>query len=173
MENMQIFLKISAPYSLMVTSEWTLFRPDPSQWTVPLRERLEMPYYAWAVKVSEAIIMLTEAEGGLPQIYGERGIGTQKGSRYREEYMYFSKIYSGWDLAQWLERLTANAEVATVLGSIPASSDTVESEGRQMKQCWIQYIEKINPKKSPFFLVKYVERKSCEERFEMFKNRKM
>jgi hypothetical protein len=35
----------------------------------------------------------------------------------------------------WLERLTANAKVATVLGSIPASSDTVESEGRQMKQC--------------------------------------
>jgi len=33
-----------------------------------------------------------------------------------------------------LERLTVNAEVATVLGSIPASSETVESEGRQMKQ---------------------------------------
>ncbi len=31
--------------------------------------------------------------------------------------------------------LTANAEVATVLGSIPASSDIVESEARQMKQC--------------------------------------
>ncbi len=31
----------------------------------------------------------------------------------------------------------------TVLGSIPASSDTVESEGQQMKQRWIQYIEKI------------------------------
>ncbi len=29
-----------------------------------------------------------------------------------------------------------------VLGSISASSDTVESEGRQMKQCGIQYIEK-------------------------------
>ncbi len=29
----------------------------------------------------------------------------------------------------------------TGLGSIPASSDTVESEGRQKKQCWIQYIE--------------------------------
>jgi len=28
-----------------------------------------------------------------------------------------------------------NAPVATVLGSIPASVDTVESEGRQMKQC--------------------------------------
>ncbi len=41
-----------------------------------------------------------------------------------------------WDLAEWLERLTANAKVATVLSSIPASSDTVESEGRQMKQCW-------------------------------------
>jgi hypothetical protein len=39
------------------------------------------------------------------------------------------------DLAEWLERLTANAVVATVLGSIPASSDTVESVGRQMKQC--------------------------------------
>jgi hypothetical protein len=38
-------------------------------------------------------------------------------------------------IAEWLERLTANSEVATVLGSIPASSDTVESEGRQMKQC--------------------------------------
>jgi hypothetical protein len=29
---------------------------------------------------------------------------------------------SGWDLAEWLEPLTVNAEVATVLGSIPASS---------------------------------------------------
>ncbi len=38
-------------------------------------------------------------------------------------------------VAEWLERLTVNAVVATVLGSIPASSDTVESEGRQMKQC--------------------------------------
>jgi hypothetical protein len=39
------------------------------------------------------------------------------------------------DLAKWLERLTANAEVATVLVSIPAFSDTVESEGPQMNQC--------------------------------------
>ncbi len=31
-------------------------------------------------------------------------------------------------VAERLERLTANAEVATVLGSIPASSDTVKSE---------------------------------------------
>ncbi len=34
-----------------------------------------------------------------------------------------------------IERLIANAVVATVLGSIQASSDTVESEERQMKQC--------------------------------------
>ncbi len=33
------------------------------------------------------------------------------------------------NLAEWLERLTANDEVATVLGSISASFDTVESEG--------------------------------------------
>jgi hypothetical protein len=39
----------------------------------------------------------------------------------------------------WLERLTANAEVASVQGSIPSSSDTVESEVRQMKQCSIKY----------------------------------
>ncbi len=45
-----------------------------------------------------------------------------------------------WDLVEWLERLTANAQVATVLGSIPASSDTLESKGRQMKQCWIKYL---------------------------------
>jgi hypothetical protein len=35
--------------------------------------------------------------------------------------------------AEWLERLSINAEVAKVLCSIPASSDTVESEGRQIK----------------------------------------
>ncbi len=46
------------------------------------------------------------------------------------------------DLA--LEHLTANAKVAFVLhGSIPASFDTVESEGRQMGQCWIKYWTKI------------------------------
>jgi hypothetical protein len=39
------------------------------------------------------------------------------------------------DLAEWSERLAINANFATVLGSISASSDTVESEGRQMKQC--------------------------------------
>jgi hypothetical protein len=38
------------------------------------------------------------------------------------------------------------------MGSIPASSDTVESEGWQMKQCWIKYLEKEKeiPKKYPF-----------------------
>jgi hypothetical protein len=43
---------------------------------------------------------------------------------------------SGCDLAEWLERLAANAKVAAVLGPMPASSDTtVESKGRQIKQC--------------------------------------
>jgi hypothetical protein len=37
-----------------------------------------------------------------------------------------------WMRSSWLECLTANAVVATVLGSIPASSDTVESEGLQI-----------------------------------------
>ncbi len=39
-------------------------------------------------------------------------------------------------VAEWLQRLAA--KVAIVLGSIPASTDTATSEGRQMKQCWIQ-----------------------------------
>ncbi len=37
------------------------------------------------------------------------------------------------------ECLTANAKVTTFLGSIPASSDTMESEGRQMKKCSLHY----------------------------------
>ncbi len=37
-------------------------------------------------------------------------------------------------MAEWLEVMTASAKVPTVLVSIPASSDTVESEGRQIKQ---------------------------------------
>jgi hypothetical protein len=50
----------------------------------------------------------------------------------------------GWDLAEWLDRLTVNAKVSTVLGWIPASSDAVESDWRQMEQeqCWIKYIKK-------------------------------
>jgi hypothetical protein len=36
---------------------------------------------------------------------------------------------------EWLEHLAVNAKVAAVLGLILATSDTVESEGRQRKQC--------------------------------------
>ncbi len=52
-------------------------------------------------------------------------------------YKAYSKIIqiysSGWDLAQWLKSLTANAEIAIILGSIPESSDTVKFEWLQMK----------------------------------------
>jgi hypothetical protein len=41
----------------------------------------------------------------------------------------------------------ANAKDATVLGSIPASFDTVESEGQQIKQCWMNFFK--NPKSPP------------------------
>ncbi len=43
-------------------------------------------------------------------------------------------------------------EEITVLGSIKASSDTVESEGRQMKPCWMLYIEEEKIKKIPLFI---------------------
>jgi hypothetical protein len=48
--------------------------------------------------------------------------------------MTTSRLLLLTDLAELLERLTANVVGATVLGWIPASSYTVESEGRQMKQ---------------------------------------
>jgi hypothetical protein len=52
-----------------------------------------------------------------------------------------------------VERLAVNAEVATVQGSIPASSDTVESEGRQMMQWWIKYIKNKKNQKNPLFFL--------------------
>ncbi len=64
----------------------------------------------------------------------------------------FLKIRDGWVLAEWLERLTANPVVATVLGWIPASSDTVDSEGWQVKQCWRKKWK--NPKNSPLKVTK-------------------
>ncbi len=69
----------------------------------------------------------------------------------------------GWDLNEWLERLTANAEVETVLGWIPASSDTVEYEGRQMKQCWMQYIQKKSNKSPCWFVVQTIVAVYCGE----------
>ncbi len=43
-------------------------------------------------------------------------------------------LVKGWDLGEWLERLTVTVKVATVLGSNPAaSSDTGKSEGWQNK----------------------------------------
>ncbi len=58
----------------------------------------------------------------------------------------FRSTRCGWDLAECLERLTAIAKVPSVLGSIPASSDTVESEGRQMKGYRIRYKQKNKTK---------------------------
>ncbi len=58
-------------------------------------------------------------------------------------------------IAEWFQRLPDNAKVATtvtVLSSIPASSVTVESEGQQMKQCWIKYYKnQTNPPLEYFF----------------------
>ncbi len=73
-----------------------------------------------------------------------------------------------WDLAKWLYRLTANAEVATFLGSIPAYSDTVESKGQQMKQCW-KSTEKTH-KKSFFTIFDYYKLwlQTCEQNLKSY-----
>jgi len=57
---------------------------------------------------------------------------------------------NGLDLAQWLKRRGS-------LGSILASSKTVESEGRQIKQSWITYITK----KCPSFFKSQSSAKLC------------
>jgi hypothetical protein len=59
-----------------------------------------------------------------------------------------------------LQRLTANAKVGTVLGSIPATSDTAESEGLQMKQCQQKH---KNIKAEMIEKKKYFQKSSCEE----------
>jgi hypothetical protein len=61
-----------------------------------------------------------------------------------------------------LERLAVNAKAATVLGAIPASSGTVESEGRQIKQVFITHIKRKNPKSPP--LIKMKMRQSTIDR---------
>ncbi len=62
--------------------------------------------------------------------------------------------HCGWDIGvPWLERLAVNTKVATVLGSIPASSKTVESEGLQMKLCWITYMKRKNQKILRFYCI--------------------
>ncbi len=50
-----------------------------------------------------------------------------------------------WMRSRWVIRASdCQCRSRNSLGSITASSDTAESEGRQMKQCWIKY--KKNPK---------------------------
>ncbi len=69
--------------------------------------------------------MKSSLKGGRP---GTAGLDAMSPAAQR---LVSSKL--GNILVQWLVRLTAKAKVATVLGSIPASSDTVDSEGRQIK----------------------------------------
>ncbi len=71
----------------------------------------------------------------LDRPYGIRG-GVQVGASIAEKRMRWIR-----SIAEWLELLADSVKVATVLGSSPVSSDTVESEGRLLKQCWISYIK--------------------------------
>jgi hypothetical protein len=48
--------------------------------------------------------------------------------------------------SEWLECLTTSVVVPTVLGSIPASSDTVESEGRQGDEAVLNIVHKKRKK---------------------------
>ncbi len=57
-----------------------------------------------------------------------------------------------WDLAEWSERVwkpMPKSQLSWVRSQ--PSFDTVKSEGRQMKQCWMNYKEKKSQKNSHFF----------------------
>ncbi len=72
-----------------------------------------------------------------PKLFGKAGSGYK--FPYNEyEYANTGKtqvIINCMRSSRVVGVLTANAKVATVLGSIPASPEAVESEGREMKQC--------------------------------------
>jgi hypothetical protein len=55
-----------------------------------------------------------------------------------------------FSLVEWLERLAGNTKVATVLGGIPASSDTVECEGAVDEAVLNNVLKKKNSKNFPF-----------------------
>ncbi len=127
----------------------------------------------------ELLVVVGLADGGgvpakplkklLPGTLGTTG-GPRNGGLYQErcipvlrklrhfswEQNYFLRwdlAYRGWDLTERLERLTATAKVATVLSSIPASPVTLESEGRQMKQCWIKSVKNLKNSPVNFFFL--------------------
>ncbi len=56
----------------------------------------------------------------------------QQASKHEKKRVKNEHNVHRWMGCEWLERLTANATVATVLGSILAFSETMESEGRQI-----------------------------------------
>jgi hypothetical protein len=58
-------------------------------------------------------------------------------------------------MAEWSERKIANVEVATVLGSFPASSDTAESKERQMK---LAVLNKVLKKRNPPLLIFFIQK---------------
>ncbi len=65
----------------------------------------------------------------------------------------------GWDLAELWKRSSrvdrapdCQCQSRNGPGSIPASSETLESKRQQTKQCWIKYMKK-NPRKSPCYVM--------------------
>jgi hypothetical protein len=57
-----------------------------------------------------------------------------------------------------IERLAVDAKDATDLGSISASSDTMESEGQQMKKAVLNnmYKKKKSPQNTPLLLLNFL-----------------
>jgi hypothetical protein len=82
----------------------------------------------------------------LSQIYECRSLETELYNSVLEITVSFlgiqkwePKIYTGFS---FICSVTSSAKVATVLGSIPGSSNTVEYKGPQMKQCMLTTVKK-------------------------------
>ncbi len=87
-------------------------------------------------------------------------LGPNKFKQYKKLPQYFWKrngyrTLIGMNDTGTYVRYERKEVTVTVLASIPASSDILDSEGRQMKQCWIKYIKK---EKSPCL---YIQEMKC------------
>jgi hypothetical protein len=107
------------------------------------------------------------------------GIDSQPGRPVRQPYLsYLPARLHG--LAESIPGLHKRLQIRA-LGSIRASSDTVESEGRRMKQCWMSYIKNKTFKKYPrqkkgsyfFWQLSFKIAETCHWRPEIKKNQSL
>ncbi len=99
--------------------------------------------------------LFSHVAGLWPIIKGENGTSFDQFRGQVQKSSCGWDLDCGWYLAKWLERLAVNAEVATFLCSIPASSDTMNLRGGRwtsVEKCTWKEKRKIYRSPVIFFL---------------------